>query len=215
WSSRVLPAFCSVCRLRVLGGLAGGKLMTDANHAKSIFFFGEGQAEGGEEVRHLVGGKGASLGEMTRAHLNVPPGFTISTECCARYYDNGKRWPDGLEGEVRGNLERLERIAGRPFGRGDNPLLVAVRSGAAQSMPGMMDTVLNVGLNPDCVRAMAQRTGNRRGAWEAYRHFLGLYANTVAGLDENAFRDTLTELLKETDKKSEEELDGAQMEDLC
>lgn len=189
--------------------------MTDANHARMIYFFAEGQADGGEEVRHLVGGKGASLGEMTRAHLNVPPGFTISTDCCARYYDSGKRWPDGLEAEVRTSLERLEKIAGRPFGRGDNPLLVAVRSGAAQSMPGMMDTVLNVGLNPDCVRAMAQRTGNRRGAWDAYRHFLGLYANTVAGLDESAFKETVTELLQETDKKSEDDLDGAQMEDLC
>jgi pyruvate,water dikinase len=188
--------------------------MTDLNH-KRIFFFGEGQAEGGEEVRHLVGGKGASLGEMTRAHLNVPPGFTISADCCAKYYEAGKRWPEGLEGEVRAALERLERLAGRPFGRGDNPLLVAVRSGAAQSMPGMMDTVLNVGLNPDCVAAMAQRTGNRRGAWEAYRHFLGLYANTVAGIDDAAFAPTLNELLQETSKKSEEELDAAQMEDLC
>ena len=103
--------------------------MTDVNH-KRIFFFGEGQAEGGEEVRHLVGGKGASLGEMTRAHLNVPPGFTISADCCARYYEHGKRWPDGLEAEVRAALERLEKLAGRPFGRGDNPLLLAVRSGA-------------------------------------------------------------------------------------
>jgi phosphohistidine swiveling domain-containing protein len=188
--------------------------MTDVSQ-KRIFFFGEGQAEGGEEVRHLVGGKGASLGEMMRAHLNVPPGFTLSTDCCARYYEHGKRWPEGLEAEIRASLERLEKLADRPFGRGDNPLLVAVRSGAAQSMPGMMDTVLNVGLNPDCVRAMAQRTGNRRGAWEAYRHFLGLYANTVAGIDEAGFGETVRELLQETEKKSEDDLDAAQLEDLC
>jgi pyruvate,water dikinase len=188
--------------------------MSDASK-KMIYFFGEGQAEGGEEVRHLVGGKGASLAEMTRAHLNVPPGFTISAECCAAYYELGRKWPERLDEELRSALDRLVHIAGRPFGTGDNPLLVAVRSGAAQSMPGMMDTVLNVGLNPDCVRAMAQRTGNRRGAWEAYRHFLGMYGHTVAGIEENVVSQVLAELLAETGKKTEDELDAAQMEDFC
>src|SRR5262249_9659583 len=122
---------------------------------KLIYFFGEGQAEGGEALRPLVGGKGASLAEMTRAGLNVPPGFTISAACCDAYFRSGKRWPPGLEGEVRAAVARLEQLTGRPFGRGDDPLLVAVRSGAAVSMPGMMDTVLNVGLNPDCVAALA------------------------------------------------------------
>ncbi len=110
-----------------------------------VYFFGEGRADGGSEVRHLVGGKGASLADMTRAGLNVPPGFTISAECCDLYFRAGRQWPEGLEQEVRDNLARLERLAGRSFGRGNDPLLVAVRSGAAQSMPGMMDTVLNVG----------------------------------------------------------------------
>jgi pyruvate,water dikinase len=188
--------------------------MSDGKEHQKIFFFGDGHADGGNEIRHLVGGKGASLGEMTRARLNVPPGFTISAQCCADYYEKGKQWPDGLEDAVRGTLGRLEQLSGRTFGRGDNPLLVAVRSGAAQSMPGMMDTVLNVGLNSDCVRALAERTGNARGAWEAYRHFLVLFGQTVAGIDEGTFQGALTELLNETGKTREEDLDAKEMEDL-
>lgn len=110
-----------------------------------IYFFGSGQADGGNEVKHLVGGKGASLAEMTRAGLNVPPGFTISTEACQRYFERNQRWPDDLLDDVRSAMNRLEKTTQRCFGKGDHPLLVAVRSGAAQSMPGMMDTLLNVG----------------------------------------------------------------------
>jgi pyruvate,water dikinase len=120
---------------------------------KYVYFFGEGQAAGGSELKHLVGGKGASLADMTRAGLDVPPGFTISAQCCSLYYENHKQWPAELDEEVRAALARLEKLAARTFGRGDNPLLVAVRSGAAQSMPGMMDTVLNVGRNPDGTEA--------------------------------------------------------------
>lgn len=180
-----------------------------------VYFFGEGRADGGNDLKHLVGGKGASLAEMTRAQLKVPPGFTISTECCDLYYRRNKLWPDALDGAIRANLAQLEKLAGRTFGRGYNPLLLAVRSGAAQSMPGMMDTVLNVGLNPDCVRAMAQRTGNRRAAWEAYRHFLLLFGHTVEAIDETVFTTLLTDMLRQTSKQSEEELDGDQMEALC
>src|SRR5438105_2444577 len=102
-----------------------------------VYFFGAGEADAGSELKHIVGGKGASLGDMTRAGLNVPPGFTISAECCDLYSKNANRWPDGLETQVRAFLSRLEALASRRFGVGDNPLLVAVRSGAAQSMPGM------------------------------------------------------------------------------
>ena len=109
-----------------------------------IYFFGNGQAEGNGDLKHLIGGKGASLADMTRGCLNVPPGFTISTECCNYFYQHKQRWPDDLDAELHANLERLERLAGRSFGVGAQPLLVAIRSGAAQSMPGMMDTVLNV-----------------------------------------------------------------------
>src|SRR5437762_9641038 len=160
-----------------------------------IYFFGDGQADGGNDVRHLVGGKGASLAEMTRAGLNVPPGFTISAACCDRYYRAGRQWPAGLEAEVRAALARLEGVTGRPFGKGDDPLLVAVRSGAAQSMPGMMDTVLNVGLNPDCVRGMAVRTSNPRAAWEGYRHFLVMFGHTVGGVEETVFTSLIAAML--------------------
>src|SRR5262245_17413825 len=149
-----------------------------------IYFFGDGQADAGNDLKHLVGGKGASLAEMTRVGLNVPPGFTISAECCDLFYKNNRQWPDGLADEVRANVERLEKLSGRRFGHGADPLLVAVRSGAAQSMPGMMDTVLNVGLNPASVEAMGKRGGNLRGAWDAYRHFLDMFGHTVGGIDE-------------------------------
>jgi rifampicin phosphotransferase len=187
--------------------------MSDA--PRYVYFFGAGQAEAGNDLKHLVGGKGASLAEMTRAGLNVPPGFTISAECCDLYFQAGRHWPAGLEEQVRAGLARLEQLAGRPFGRGDDPLLVAVRSGAAQSMPGMMDTVLNVGLTPDCVRGLAARTGNARGAWEAYRHFLVLYGHTVGCVEETVFARLLADTLRETGKPSEADLDAGQLEALC
>src|SRR5438034_582218 len=141
-------------------------MATQLASSRWVYFFCRDQAEGGSALKHLVGGKGASLADMTRAGLNVPPGFTISTECCDYFYQHKQRWPDDLDAELHASLARLEKLAGRTFGVGAAPLLVAVRSGAAQSMPGMMDTVLNVGLNPTCVAAMAERTGNARGAWE-------------------------------------------------
>src|SRR5207253_3887796 len=140
------------------------------------------------------------------AQLNVPPGFTITTECCDLYYKANKQWPAGLEDEVRANLARLERLAGRTFGKGGDPLLVAVRSGAAQSMPGMMDTILNVGLNPECVRAIAERTGKPRAAWEAYRHFLVMFGHTVGGVGESVFADVAADLLREVGQRTEADL---------
>jgi pyruvate,water dikinase len=182
---------------------------------KRIYFFGAGKADASNDLKHLVGGKGASLAEMTRAGLNVPPGFTISAACCQAYFRSGGQWPPGLEADVRAAVGRLERLTGRAFGRGDDPLLVAVRSGAAQSMPGMMDTVLNVGLNPDCVAALAERTGNARAAWEAYRHFLVLFARTVAGIPETTFTDLIAQTLRQTGKAAEADLDTDQLQDLC
>ena len=150
-----------------------------------IYFFGQGQADADGDLQHLVGGKGLSLAEMTRAGLNVPPGFTISAECCDYFHKNQRQWPAGLEEQVLANLQRLENLAGRKFGQGTDPLLVAVRSGAAQSMPGMMDTILNVGLNPINIRAVAGRTGHARSAWEAYYHFLQIYLRTVLHVPED------------------------------
>src|SRR5262249_1256523 len=159
--------------------------------------------------------KGASLAEMTRAGLNVPPGFTISAACCDLYYRAGRQWPAGLEAEVRAALARLERVTGRPFGKGDDPLLVAVRSGAAQSMPGMMDPGLNGGLNPDCVAAVADRTGNPRGAWRAYRDHLLLFVRTVGGLPDAKVAGLVRGLLLETKAPSEDDLDEEGMQTLC
>jgi pyruvate,water dikinase len=191
-------------------------IMSDTTHeGQLVFFFGDGQAEASGELKHLVGGKGASLADMTRAGLNVPAGFTISAACCDLYYRAGKQWPPGLEEAVRAGMARLEQLVGRPFGRGDNPLLVAVRSGAAQSMPGMMDTVLNVGLNPECVRALAAGTGNARVGWEAYRHFLVMFGHTVAHVEEGVFSSLIADFVKETGKASEHEVDAGQMEELC
>jgi phosphohistidine swiveling domain-containing protein len=183
-----------------------------------VYFFGQGRADGGSDLKHLVGGKGASLADMTRANLKVPPGFTISAECCELFHRRGQNWPEGLLDEVRANLRRLERLVGRALGCGDNPLLVAVRSGAAQSMPGMMDTILNVGLNPECVRAMAERTGNARGAWQAYFHFLLMYVRTGLVPGKRITEDELTRIVNrffEEEKTDEEHLDAGQFEKLC
>src|ERR1700733_11122206 len=166
-----------------------------------IYFVVTGPVDCNGDIKHLIGGKGASLADMTRAGLNVPPGFTISTECCGYFYKHKQRWPDDLDAALHANLARLEKLAGRTFGVGSQPLLVAVRSGAAQSMPGMMDTVLNVGLNPACVAAMAERTGNPRGAWEAYLHFFLMYAHTVGGIE----NDALTQEMEAFRAKSEPE----------
>lgn len=187
---------------------------------RRIYFFGNGQADAGGDLKHLVGGKGASLADMTRAGLNVPPGFTISADCCRLFYEDDRHWPDGLQEEVRANLMRLEQLTGRQLGRGPQPLLVAVRSGAAQSMPGMMDTLLNVGLNPDCVRAVARRTGNDHAAWQAYLHFLLAFTRTVfaqnlKAVSEGELSGLVERFLKDQGARHEDDLSAEQMETLC
>ena len=148
-----------------------------------IYFFGNGQADGSSALRHLVGGKGASLADMTKAGLNVPPGFTISTECCELYFRNARHWPADLEEQVRTSLAQLEAMAGRLFGRGDDPLLVAVRSGAAESMPGMMDTILNVGSWEqlvDAINAVFNSWNNDRAiAYRRHHKIEGLLGTAV------------------------------------
>ncbi len=134
------------------------------------------------DAKHILGGKGASLQEMTRAGLQVPPGFTLRSECCQRYFDNKQRWPDGLEQQVRDHLVRLEDMTGRTFGRGPKPLLVSVRSGAAVSMPGMMDTLLNCGLTP----RLAHQLGDPPWFWQRYLQFICMFARTVDGLKDFA-----------------------------
>ena len=149
---------------------------------KFIYFFGSGKAEGDAKMRDLLGGKGAGLHEMTRIGAPVPPGFTITTDVCTYYYAHRRQYPKGLESEVRGALTRVEKILDRGFGDSERPLLVSVRSGARESMPGMMDTVLNLGLNDRTVQGLIRRTQNPRFAYDSYRRFVQMYADVVLGL---------------------------------
>jgi pyruvate,orthophosphate dikinase len=149
---------------------------------KYVYFFGSGKAEGTAEMKALLGGKGANLAEMTNLGLPVPPGFSISTEVCTYYYVNKRKYPRELESQVLGALKKLENIMGATFGDTENPLLVSVRSGARASMPGMMDTILNLGLNDKTVDALIRQSGNARFAWDSYRRFVQMYGDVVMGL---------------------------------
>ena len=159
--------------------------------ARWIFGFGGGVAEGDASMKDLLGGKGANLAEMSALGLSVPPGFTITTEVCAHFYANGRTYPTSLMAEVDGALTRVEKLAGKRFGDAKNPLLVSVRSGARASMPGMMDTVLNLGLNDETVLGLAAMSGDERFALDSYRRFIQMYANVVMGLDHHLFEEIL------------------------
>jgi pyruvate, orthophosphate dikinase len=161
-----------------------------------VYRFGEGKADGRAEMKNLLGGKGANLAEMSNLGLPVPPGFTITTEVCTYFYQNAKAYPAGLEGDVKSALGSVETQVGRKFGDADNPLLVSVRSGARVSMPGMMDTVLNLGLNDKTAAGLAKRTGNPRFAYDSYRRFIQMYGHVVLGVDHHHFEELL-ELHKE------------------
>ena len=149
---------------------------------KYVYFFGAGAAEGKMKMKETLGGKGANLAEMASIGLPVPPGFTISTEVCALYYKNRKRIPEAVRLEVEKNVKRLEKVVGQAFGDPKNPLLVSVRSGARASMPGMMDTILNLGLNDRTVAALVAKTGNERFVFDCYRRFVQMYGDVVLGL---------------------------------
>ncbi|MDX1675309.1 MAG: PEP/pyruvate-binding domain-containing protein, partial [Longimicrobiales bacterium] len=156
-----------------------------------VYFFGNGEAEGGKEQKHLLGGKGANLAEMTRIGIPVPPGFTISTEACRFYMEHGHH-SDGLEPEIEENIRRVEEATGKTFGATDTqPLLLSIRSGAAVSMPGMMDTILDLGLNDETVEALARDADDERFAYDSYRRFIQMYANVVLGVDHGEFEDRL------------------------
>ncbi len=154
---------------------------------KYVYLFADGQAEGTGKMKDLLGGKGAGLAEMTNAGLPVPQGFTITTEACTAYYSSGEKFPEGMWEEALAALARVEQSTGKKFGGGDNPLLVSVRSGAKFSMPGMMDTVLNLGLNDETRRALAVLTGNERFSFDAYRRFIQLFGKIVLGIDSEKF----------------------------
>ena len=178
--------------------------------AKWVYSFGDGKAEGRAEMRNLLGGKGANLAEMSSLGLPVPPGFTITTEVCTWYYANGNAYPGELKDEVEKALAAVEKTVGAGFGDANNPLLVSVRSGARASMPGMMDTVLNLGLNDRTVLGLGQSSGDERFAWDSYRRFIQMYSNVVLDVGHHYFEEAL-ELKKEdlgvqmdTDLKSDD-----------
>src|SRR6185503_9698774 len=158
---------------------------------KWVYRFGNGKAEGRPGMRDLLGGKGAGLAEMANLGLPVPPGFTITTDVCTQFYANNKRYPDGLRTQVDAALLEIGRITGKGFGDGTNPLLVSVRSGARASMPGMMDTVLNLGLNDQTVEALARKSGDPRFAYDSYRRFITMYSDVVLGLGHHHFEEIL------------------------
>ncbi|MDP6873470.1 MAG: pyruvate, phosphate dikinase [Alphaproteobacteria bacterium] len=161
---------------------------------KWVYSFGDGQAEGGAGDRNLLGGKGANLAEMSGLGLPVPPGFTLTTEVCTAYYENDETYPAELRDQVQEAMGLVETIVGARFGDAENPLLVSVRSGARASMPGMMDTVLNLGLNDDTVQALARHSGNERFAWDSYRRFIQMYSDVVLGIDHYHFEGLLEDL---------------------
>ena len=161
--------------------------------AKWVYTFGDGRAEGEAGMKNLLGGKGANLAEMSSLGLPVPPGFTITTEVCTWYYDNGRNYPADLAAQVEAALAQVGKLAGRGFGDAANPLLVSVRSGARASMPGMMDTVLNLGLNDATVEAVAAGAGDERFAWDSYRRFITMYSSVVLDVGHDRFEEALEE----------------------
>ena len=167
-----------------------------ATDTRYVYRFGGGVSDGGKGDKNLLGGKGANLAEMASIDLPVPPGFTISTAMCTRYYEEGEAFPDSLRAEVADGIAHIEQVTGKSFGDAADPLLVSVRSGARVSMPGMMDTVLNLGLNDATVEGLAAASGDARFAWDSYRRFIQMYADVVLELDHGAFEEAL-EIAKE------------------
>ncbi|HEV2966409.1 MAG TPA: PEP/pyruvate-binding domain-containing protein, partial [Chthoniobacterales bacterium] len=156
---------------------------------KYVYYFGDGQADGTGKMKPLLGGKGANLAEMTRIGLPVPPGFTITTEVCSYFYAHNRSYPPQLKAEVEAALAKVEKSVGKKLGDKDQPLLVSVRSGARDSMPGMMDTILNLGMNDEVVEIVAKKTGNARFAWDSYRRFLQMYGDVVMGVQKRPGED--------------------------
>jgi pyruvate,orthophosphate dikinase len=185
-----------------------------AKKTKYVYFFGGGKAEGKSAMKELLGGKGANLAEMSSLGLPVPSGFTISTECCAEYYKLGQKYPKEVGPQVEDNLKKVEKVTGKTFGRGPNPLLVSVRSGAAVSMPGMMDTVLNLGLNDETLEAMIELTGNERFVWDAYRRFMQMFGDVVLGIEHHDFEEALEAVKNKAGVELDTELSTEDLEEV-
>lgn len=193
---------------------AKNKSAKSSKAKKFVYFFGGGKTEGNAKMKELLGGKGANLAEMTSIGIPVPAGFTITTETCDAYYKNGKNWPKGLEEEIKKNIAKLEKAMGLKFGDRSNPLLVSVRSGAAVSMPGMMDTVLNLGLNEDVVKGIVVKTENERFAWDSYRRFIQMFGNVVMGVEHHDFEHELEKIKKKAKVKDDTELSANDLKEV-
>src|SRR5579872_3974799 len=201
------------------GGAGGGRTRGSARAAtatrrsrapKWVYRFEEGNAS----MRDLLGGKGAGVAEMTNAGLPVPPGFTITTEACNAYYAGGERFPEGMWEQALAALRSVEKATGKGFGDAGNPLLVSVRSGARFSMPGMMDTVLNLGLNSQTLEGLAKLTGNRRFALDSHRRFIQLFSKIVLGVDGSHFEHALEEAKERHGARTDAELSPEALEEL-
>ncbi|MCB1467169.1 MAG: pyruvate, phosphate dikinase, partial [Rhizobiaceae bacterium] len=181
---------------------------------KWVYTFGDGVAEGRAGDRDLLGGKGANLAEMCSLGLPVPPGFTITTEVCNFFYANGKTYPSSYAGQVEAALEHIASLTGKRFGDPERLLLVSVRSGARASMPGMMDTVLNLGLNDETVVALAKESGDARFAYDSYRRFIQMYSDVVMGLDHEVFEEILEDEKGRLGHELDTELSAAEWQDV-
>ncbi|MFA5700983.1 MAG: pyruvate, phosphate dikinase [Desulfuromonas sp.] len=181
---------------------------------KYVYFFGAGEAEGTAKMKNLLGGKGANLAEMTSIGLPVPAGFTLTTEVCTEFYKNEREYPAGLREEVEQNLHRVEQLMDKKFGDSANPLLVSVRSGARASMPGMMDTVLNLGLNDKTVQGIISQSGDERFAYDSYRRFIQMYSSVVKGLDGELMEDLLEQIKEERGVELDTDLTAADLQEL-
>src|SRR5688572_13443475 len=181
---------------------------------KYVYFFGAGKADGDRSMKELLGGKGSGLAEMTNAGLPVPPGFTISTEACTLYYQERRKVPAVVEKEMLDNLAKLEKAAGAKLGDVKNPLLVSVRSGAKFSMPGMMDTILNLGLNDKTVEGLKARTNNGRFAYDSYRRFIQMFGNVVLEIPKDAFEKKFEDIKEAYGAHSDTDLDEAGLQEV-
>ena len=182
--------------------------MATAAKAKHVYFFGKGKTEGNSKMKNLLGGKGSNLAEMTNIGIPVPAGFTITTETCIYFYKNKKQYPKGLMEEIDKNLKKMESSMGKKFGDSSDPLLVSVRSGARVSMPGMMDTVLNLGLNDTTVKGLIEKSGNERFAYDAYRRFCQMFGDVVLGVAHHEFEHILDAKKSEKKVKLDTELNA-------
>ena len=179
--------------------------------AKWVYLFSEGNAN----MRELLGGKGANLAEMTSLGLPVPQGFTITTEACTQYYEDGREINDEIQGQINEYIVKMEEITGKKFGDQENPLLVSVRSGARASMPGMMDTILNLGLNETVVNVIAEKSGNARWAWDCYRRFIQMYSDVVMEVGKKYFEELIDKMKADRGVQQDVDLTADDLERTC